>query len=70
MRPLVPKGFLSPRQIQFSQFSKSEVICIYLSENSQIQRFQIQKHQENIQRNCLLSKQFLKVLLQCPITQS
>ena len=25
---------------------------------------------KNIQRNCLLSKQFLKVLLQCPITLS
>ena len=25
VRPLVPKGILSPRQIQFSQFSKPEV---------------------------------------------
>lgn len=50
--------------------SKLEVISAYLLENSQLQRRQIQENLGHIQRNYLLSQQFLKVLLQSPITQS
>ena len=46
------------------------VYAIYLLENSQLQRRQIQENLGHIQRNYLLSQQFLKVLLQSPITQS
>ena len=38
--------------------------------NGRVQRRQIQENLEHIQRNYLLSQQFLKVLLQSPITQS
>ena len=56
--------------ITFSQFFKQEVISDYLLENSQLQRRQIQEHLGHIPKNYLLSQQFLKVLLQSPITQS
>ena len=49
---------------------KLEVISAYLLENSQLQRRQIQENLGHIQRNYLLLQQFLKVLLQSPITQS
>ena len=54
----------------FSQFFKQKIISDYLLENSQLQRRQIQKHLGHIPKNYLLSQQFLKVLLQSPITQS
>ena len=54
----------------FSQFFKQEVISEYLLENSQLQQRQIQEHLGHIPKNYLLSQQFLKVLLQSPITQS
>ena len=44
---------------------KQEVISDYLLENSQIQ-----EHLGHIPKNYLLSQQFLKILLQSPITQS
>ena len=56
--------------ITFSQFFKQEVISDYLFENIQLQRCQIQEHLGHIPQNYLLSQQFLKVLLQSPITQS
>ncbi|MDY4773096.1 MAG: hypothetical protein SO256_05055, partial [Gemmiger sp.] len=56
--------------ITFSQFFKQEVISDYLLEISQLQQRQIQEHLGHIPKNYLLSQQFLKVLLQSPITQS
>ena len=52
------------------QSHKCEVISAYLLENSRLQQCQIQEHLGHIQRNYLLSQQFLKVLLQSLITQS
>ena len=42
---------------------KLEVISAYLLENSQLQRRQIQENLGHIQRNYLLSQQFLKVFI-------